>query len=277
MSADLTVEAGLFAAGSRCVVGMDEVGRGALAGPVAVGAAAVTPETVLTVAGLTDSKLLGAARRERMVPQIQAWIPTAVGLAQPEEIDRLGITGALRLAGRRALAELAARGLSEPVDTVLLDGSHDWLSMPEPDLLTGLDAGLGAGPEGEPGAGLGLGSGLGADSGLGAGTAASCASEDSPAEEWRGSVTSRVKADQSCASVAAASVVAKVLRDELMRALDAEHPQYGWAGNKGYGAAGHRQAIAEHGPTAWHRLSWKLPADAAALRRAWRAREAQSG
>ena len=173
MSADLTVEAELFAAGSRCVVGMDEVGRGALAGPVAVGAAAVTPETVLTVAGLTDSKLLSAARRERMVPQIQAWIPTAVGLAQPDEIDRLGITGALRLAGRRALAELAARGLSEPVDTVLLDGSHDWLSMPEPDLLAGLDTGLDAGPE----------------PGLGAGAAASCASRVSargehPVSKW---------------------------------------------------------------------------------------------
>jgi ribonuclease HII len=70
-----------------------------------------------------------------------------------------------------------------------------------------------------------------------------------------------VKADRDCASVAAASVIAKVHRDRLMIEADASHPGYGWAGNKGYGSAGHFAAIAELGPTAMHRRTWLHPTE----------------
>lgn len=222
--ADLTTEEGLFAAGHRCVAGMDEVGRGALAGPVTVGVAAVVPGTALSVPGLTDSKALSPLRRTRMEPLVRAWIPCATGSAAPEEIDALGMSAALRLAGHRALAALAGAG-TRP-DVVLLDGSHDWLGGSR-DLFSALD---------DP------------------------VEKLLPGEAWDGPVVTRVKADLACASVAAASVVAKVERDALMETLDEAFPGFGWAGNKGYGAAGHRARIRSHGPTPLHRLSWKLGA-----------------
>lgn len=80
--------------------------------------------------------------------------------------------------------------------------------------------------------------------------------QDAPA--WDGPVRTVVKGDMTCASIAAASVLAKVERDALMTQLDAEHPAYGWARNKGYGAAVHRSALLEHGATAQHRRSWNL-------------------
>ena len=72
-------------------------------------------------------------------------------------------------------------------------------------------------------------------------------------------VVTRVKADLSCASVAAASILAKVARDSVMTALAHEHPDYGWADNKGYGTIDHLEAIARLGPTPHHRVSWRLP------------------
>ena len=237
MPADLSAERELLAEGFGSVAGMDEVGRGALAGPVAVGAAVVDSSTLAEIPDLTDSKLLRPARRESMAEQIRAWIPTAVGASSPAEIDALGITGALRLAGCRALAQLAAAGHAP--DVVLLDGSHDWLTAPAPDLLAPEDPVTALLPGGQA---------------------------------WDGPVRTRIRADVACASVAAASVRAKVARDAVMVALDAEHPGYGWAGNKGYGAGAHREAIAVHGPTPLHRLSWKLGADPAALAAARAAR-----
>jgi ribonuclease HII len=228
-AADLAVEAELFAAGARCVVGMDEVGRGSLAGPVTVGAAAVLPGTVAEVAGLTDSKALTAARRRAMEPLIRAWVPVRTGSASPAEIDALGMTLALRLAGRRALARLAREDDVVP-SAVLLDGSHDWLSAPPADLLSL------ASEAGDPLAGREGG------------------------EPWEGPVRTEVKADFRCASVAAASVVAKVERDREMERLAERHPAYGWAANKGYGSAAHRLALQEAGPTPEHRLSWSLGA-----------------
>lgn len=233
-AADLSTEATFFGRGLGCVVGMDEVGRGALAGPVTVGAAAVGPGTRLEVPGLTDSKMLTPARREAAVPQIRDWIPVATGSAQPEEIDELGMTLALRLAGRRALAELAQAGICP--EMIILDGKHDWLSADQ-DLL-----GL-AQPDPLEG-------------------------RFPPAGAWEGPVHMKIKADLSCASVAAASVVAKVERDEEMVRLSEQFPQFGWAGNKGYGAAGHRAAIQEQGPSIHHRLSWSLGASDAGLEQA---------
>lgn len=108
----------------RFVAGMDEVGRGALAGPVSVGAVVVTAECGQAPVGLRDSKLLTPAAREALVEPVRAWARGwGVGHASPAEIDAHGIVGALCLAGHRALAQA---GL--PVELVLLDGVHDWLT-----------------------------------------------------------------------------------------------------------------------------------------------------
>lgn len=222
----LAVERALQDAGARLVGGMDEVGRGALAGPVTAGVVVLRPGTVRGIPGLRDSKLLGPARREALVPRIRSWCAAGgVGHASPQEIDGLGLTAALRLAGHRALAAAAREGTAP--DVVLLDGRHDWLS-----------------PAGEP----------------------SLFDASAPADEpsWTGTVVTRVKADLTCASVAAASVLAKVERDRIMRELSGAWPQYGWDSNKGYGAAGHRAALEEAGPTPHHRMSWRLTRPAAA-------------
>jgi ribonuclease HII len=217
----LLIERELLAGGARIVVGMDEVGRGALAGPVSVGVVAVDAQTPEGPRGVADSKLLTPAARTALLPALATWgVARAVGHASAAEIDRFGIIGALRLAGRRALA-----GLAIPVDVVLLDGKHDWLTSPaqagffdaDADAADDLAAGFGA------------------------------------------VVHSRVKADLTCASVAAASVLAKCERDALMCALSAEHPAYGWSGNKGYGSPDHLAALRALGPSPLHRMSWRLP------------------
>ena len=225
----LVVERGLQEPGSRLVGGMDEVGRGALAGPVTVGLVVLHPDTRRGVPGLRDSKLLSPSRRESLVPRILTWCAAgAVGHASPQEIDALGLTAALRLAGRRALAAVGT-----PPDVVLLDGRHDWLSPPSEAVRAG-------------------------DPADGGGAVTS--------EQWAGSVVPRVRADLTCASVAAASVLAKVERDRILTELSRDWPQYGWSSNKGYGAAGHRRALAENGPTPHHRLSWRLTETRAAPR-----------
>lgn len=227
---DLRHERTLLRAGARIVVGMDEVGRGALAGPVSVGAVAVDLTTRACPKGVADSKLLSALARERLLPALGRWgAARAVGHASPQEIDAVGIVAALRLAGRRALA-----GLGVVPDVVLLDGSHDWLSAPrQPELFE-------------------LGPAVGRE------TDEALAGLDDVV------VRTRVKADRTCASVAAASVLAKCERDALMVALAAEHPAYCWAENKGYGAPEHLEALRTLGPTSLHRRSWRLPlADAA--------------
>jgi ribonuclease HII len=206
----------LLRGGARVVVGMDEVGRGALAGPVSVGAVAVDLATRTCPKGVADSKLLSAPARERLVPGLRRWgVARAVGHAGPEEIDEIGIIAALRLAGNRALEAL---GVS--ADVVLLDGSHDWLSPPDELDLFGL--------------------------GVGAPVA----------------VRTRVRADRACASVAAASILAKCERDALMVTLADSHPGYRWDENKGYGAPEHLLALRALGPTRLHRRSWRLPTGA---------------
>lgn len=222
------------------VAGMDEVGRGALAGPVSVGVAVVDSSTAQEVPeGLRDSKQLSPARRQALVEPCRAWArDSAVGHASAQEVDRWGIVGALRLAGRRALAQVAGRGHAPRV--VLLDGSHDWLSTPPTDLLTDWDRGVGAGLDdgGERRGGPQPG--------------------DDAELDWQDlAVITQVKADATCAVVAAASVLAKVERDALMCALD--DPGYDWAANKGYASAQHRQALARLGASDEHRRTWHLP------------------
>jgi ribonuclease HII len=207
----LDVERSLHETGVRWIIGCDEVGRGALAGPVAVGMALVDAAVGPIPAGLRDSKLLSEPRREALAPLCVEWVSySAVGLASADEVDALGITACLGLAGKRALALLHEQGADILGSTVLLDGHHDWLN---------------------------------------------------PALTGKLAVVTRIKADRDCASVSAAAVIAKVHRDRLMIERDALTPGYGWAGNKGYGSAEHLAAIAELGPSDFHRRSWlKSPA-----------------
>lgn len=201
----LEVEAACFAAGHALVIGVDEVGRGAVAGPVAVGVQAVAAGTTGFPAGLRDSKLLSEKRRQALAPLVAQWGAGAVGYATAAEIDAHGITRALGTAARRALLQLHREGVPVTDALILVDGSHDWLT---PVLSRPLQ------------------------------------------------VRTRVGADRSCASVAAASVRAKVDRDAIMRAAHEAHPHYGWDANKGYGAPAHYAGIAAHGLTELHRTSW---------------------
>lgn len=211
MIPNLKFERELFASGHEFVVGMDEVGRGAFGGPVMVGACLISSKIGAAPAGLRDSKLLTLVAREKLVPEIKNWASAAVvGEAAPAEIDELGMTAALRLAGMRALKQLPITS-----GAIVLDGSHDWLTPPAADLF-------------------------------------------SPAPEFDFAVFMKIKADLSCASVAGASVVAKVERDNFMRHLESVYPGYGWASHVGYGTVAHREAIARLGLSPAHRKSWKL-------------------
>ena len=139
----LRVERALQREGHRLLAGMDEVGRGALAGPVSVGVVVIDDVCRSAPVGVKDSKLLSPQMRERMVPKIQRWATAyAVGHSSPGEIDQYGIMVALRLAGNRALAAL-------PVipDLVILDGNYDWLTDPERvGLLSFLESGVALAP-----------------------------------------------------------------------------------------------------------------------------------
>ncbi|MGL5818370.1 MAG: ribonuclease HII [Phycicoccus sp.] len=211
----LRVERALQRDGHRVLAGMDEVGRGALAGPVSVGVVVIDEGCRSAPQGVRDSKLLQPTARERMVPRIERWaLGHAVAHASAAEVDAIGILAALRLAGLRALAALDIRP-----DLVILDGNHDWLTAPE-------------------------------DVGLFAFTRHPVSAPP---------VTTMVKADLRCSSVAAASVLAKVVRDRLMVGLGVDHPEYGWVENKGYAAPDHLAALRRHGPSVWHRTSWRLP------------------
>ncbi|MGN0062941.1 MAG: ribonuclease HII [Nocardioides sp.] len=200
---------------------IDEVGRGALAGPVTLGVVVVTEKTRTAPTGVRDSKLLTPAAREALAPRIRRWaVAHAVGSASPAEIDEFGIMAALRLAGRRALA-----GLDVVPDLVLLDGNHDYLTPPDQPGLFGEVPTVG---------------------------------EDVGAP-WSLDVVTMVKGDMKCAAVAAASVLAKTTRDAYMVGLAADFPEYGWDDNKGYSAAHHVEALARCGPSEHHRRSWNLP------------------
>lgn len=123
----LVVEQSLWA-DARVVIGMDEVGRGALAGPVSVGALALSDDCGEWPEHLRDSKTMTELRRTATAPLVRAWGVSAVGHASNDEIDRLGIQIALGLAGRRALVGLHAAGIDVPTAAILLDGTHDWLA-----------------------------------------------------------------------------------------------------------------------------------------------------
>ena len=202
------------------VAGIDEVGRGAWAGPLSVGVAVVDLGRTRVPAGLRDSKLLPEEVRESMFDRVGRWcLAWSVGHAEPEECDRWGMTKALRVATRRALAGLPDE--ARP-DAVLLDGNFDYVSPPaEPTLFDGEDEPCGPPVIGPP-----------------------------PV------VRTLVRADASCASVAAASVLAKVTRDRVMRSLSESYPPFDFERNKGYPSPTHKRALCGYGMTAIHRRSW---------------------
>lgn len=206
----LEFETACFAAGHKLVIGVDEVGRGAIAGPVAVGVhATFAPAVSLQIppfpVGLRDSKLLSEKKREVLAPLVAEWGPGAVGYVSAAEIDARGITWALGEAGRRALLGVHEAGVPVTRAVILVDGKHDWLS---PVLRAPLN------------------------------------------------VQTMVGGDRAVASVAAASVRAKVDRDRVMREAHEAEPHYAWASNKGYGAKAHYDGIAAHGLSEHHRKSW---------------------
>ena len=212
-SPTLELEQELISSGARYVAGVDEVGRGALAGPVSVGVAIVCAETSHVPTGLRDSKQISRVAREKLIAPVSVWVTEyAIGHVAASEIDQIGIVPALRLAWVRAHQQLKIKP-----DHVILDGKHNWLLEPETDLFT------------------------------------------TPISDIVVPVTMKIKADASCASVSAASVLAKVARDELMREAALIYPDFGWEGNVGYGSSDHMAAIARLGPTDLHRKSWKLP------------------
>jgi ribonuclease HII len=125
----LLVEQGCFEDGARLVCGIDEVGRGAWAGPVSVGAVVIGP-TPRRIQKVRDSKELTLEQREALYPRIVGWaVASSVGHASAAECDHLGMTAALRLAAERALAGLAAEGCVP--DRIILDGNHDYLGRPD--------------------------------------------------------------------------------------------------------------------------------------------------
>lgn len=221
----LTLERDLAAQGYDLIVGFDEVGRGSLAGPVMVGAAAVWSRDLddLTVPdGVADSKMLTEHRREAIFAPLKAWCAAwAVGAASNTEIDDWGISYALGVAALRALDDversLDLRGTAMSVGGIL-DGPNDYITK-------------------------------------------ALGTFDAPAVPAPAHIVTKVKGDRHCATVATAAVIAKVTRDRLMTELAASDPRYApyeWAHNKGYGSAAHRAAIVEYGPSDLHRLSWKL-------------------
>lgn len=190
-----------LAAAEPGVAGVDEAGRGPLAGPVTVAAVILEPGTAID--GVTDSKKLTPKRRERAAERIRAQARAwALAWAEPEEIDSRNVLQATMAAMQRAVA-----GLAESPRRVRVDGNRT--------------------PE------FGV-----------------------PAEAVVGG-------DAADAAIAAASILAKVARDDHMEALEATHPGYGFAAHKGYATAAHREALMRLGPCAAHRHSF-APVDAAA-------------
>ena len=213
----LDFENNLFSRGAKLIAGMDEVGRGCLAGPVSVGVAVINIDCINPPENLADSKLLTHEQREELLPLVKTWVKDfAVGHASNNEIDEIGLTRALRRAGRRALVQLVTKP-----DHLILDGKHNWL-MPEKETQNMFEQEFDDGP-------------LSVDL----------------------KIITQVKADLTCASVAAASIVAKTTRDQMMSELSKEFPNYFWAENKGYAAPEHLEAIKSFGATKYHRVSWK--------------------
>jgi ribonuclease HII len=191
---DFSHEEMLYARGARCVAGVDEAGRGPLAGPVVVAAVRLDPNRI--PAGLNDSKKLTAERREELFAEIMAVADVAVTSAPPSDILTLNIRGATLAAMSRAV-----RALPCTADRVLVDGRDV--------------------PPGLPCPGIAL-----------------------------------IGGDGRSVSIAAASIVAKVMRDRMCAIMDCDAPHFGFSGHKGYGTAAHLRALTAHGPCRHHRSAF---------------------
>lgn len=191
-----TLESALYRGGLGPVAGVDEVGRGACAGPLVIAACVLGPNRVESLAALDDSKKLTAKAREELFPLIRRYaLAFHLVLIPAAEVDRRGVHAANIEGMRRAVA-----GLSLRPGYVLSDGFRvPGLPMPSLPVISG---------------------------------------------------------DAAAACIAAASVLAKVTRDRLMVAMEAEHPGYGFAEHKGYSTAAHGAALTELGPCAQHRQSF---------------------
>jgi ribonuclease HII len=192
---DYALEEAARRAGARVVAGVDEVGRGPLAGPVT--AAAVILDLTRIPEGIDDSKKLPAKRRAALAEAIMRDCDWAVGHASVEEIDAMNILRASHLAMCRAIA-----GLRQRPDLALIDGNLLPRDLPMPGQAV-------------------------------------------------------IKGDARSLSIAAASLVAKFLRDRIMVDLAQQHPGYGWEVNAGYPTKAHRQALLDLGVTPYHRRSFK--------------------
>ncbi|GAM11430.1 ribonuclease HII [Geobacter sp. OR-1] len=181
--------------GFKLIAGIDEAGRGPLAGPV-VAAAVILPHG-LEIPGLDDSKKLTPQKRETLIEEINAKaLAVAVGVADHSMIDRINILQATLVAMMQAVSNLQL-----PPDFLLIDGiSNIQANIPQQTVKKG---------------------------------------------------------DSLSASIAAASIVAKVTRDRMMDGFDRQYPGYGFAGHKGYGSAAHFAAIAQLGPCEIHRKSFR--------------------
>ena len=188
------IEDGCFAEGYSVVCGVDEAGRGPLAGPVCAAAVILPPH--LEIPGLNDSKKLTDKRRRELMPVIKEQaLAYGIAFATHEEIDRNNILQATYLAMERALAQLNIKP-----DIALIDGNR--------------------------------------------------------AKDFGLPVKTVVHGDSLSASIAAASVLAKVTRDDLMLAMAEEYPQYGFEIHKGYGTKAHYEALTAHGPSPIHRMTF---------------------
>ncbi len=195
----LEQEEKLWSQGYSAVAGIDEAGRGCLAGPVVAGAV-ILPRGVM-IPGVNDSKKLKEAQREAVFETIcQQAVAVGVGICSPEQIDALNILWAAMEAMRRAAADL-----NPAADFLLIDGNRCFPDSPWP-------------------------------------------------------YETVIKGDAHSHTIAAASIIAKVTRDRLMTMLHEEYPAYGWQQNVGYPTKAHYAALAEHGPTPYHRRSFRLQA-----------------
>ena len=188
------IEDGCFAEGYSVVCGVDEAGRGPLAGPVCAAAVILPPHT--QIPGLNDSKKLTDKRRRELMPVIKEQaLAYGIAFASHEEIDQINILQATYLAMERALAQLDVKP-----DIALIDGNR--------------------------------------------------------AKDFGLPVKTVVHGDSLSASIAAASVLAKVTRDDLMLQMAEEYPQYGFEIHKGYGTKAHYAALTEHGACPAHRMTF---------------------
>jgi len=194
VTASSTLEQKLYKEGVLLVAGIDEVGRGALAGPLVAGCVVLPLDHRL---GLADSKLISAKKRTSIAEQIRSSaVGFGLGWVSNTEIDEFGLAWCLQEAYLRALENMHLE-----VSHIILDGSVDYLKEFE-------------------------------------------------------ICQTMVKADQKVNCVAAASILAKVARDEYMQSLCGQYPEYCYDTNVGYGTKAHREAIAKHGLTDIHRKSF---------------------